>query len=193
MKRMGYRWAKIRGAYRLSRRSIARIIAAISAALLAFHTATTSLSPADEVLGRRAFNAMCVAFPLVDSMPPTEVHIAVSDRVFAELAELFLEFRPLVPSKRRAQSAIFSSMPPVAVRSHRPTRKAITVSTAAMITGLSESTIKRLDKDPKNTNYPGRNSTAKMLAAWAKMYKGDKLAAREVRASNRPCIGHGRS
>jgi len=97
MNRMGYRWAKIRGTYRLSRRSIARIIAAISA------------------------------------------------------------------------------------------------SAAAMITGLSESTIKRLDKDPKNTNYPGRNSTAKILAAWAKMYKGDKLAAREVRAANRPCIGHGRS
>ena len=193
MNRMGYRWAKIRGAYRLSRKSIARIIAAISAALLWFHTSTSALTPDDEALGRRAFNAMCVAFPLADSMPPTEVHVAVSDRVFAELAELFLVFRPLVPSGRRAQAALFGSMPPVAVRSHRPTRKAITVSAAAMITGLSESTIKRLDKDPKNTNYPGRNSTAKILAVWAKMYKGDKLAAREVRAANRPCIGHGRS
>ena len=79
MNRKGYRWAKIRGAYRLSRRSIARIIAAISAALLAFHTATSSPSPADEALGRRAFNAMCVAFPLADSMPPTEVHVAVDE------------------------------------------------------------------------------------------------------------------
>ena len=51
----GYRWAKIRGAYRLSRRSIARIIAAIFAALLAFHTATSALTPADEALRRRAF------------------------------------------------------------------------------------------------------------------------------------------
>ena len=45
MKRTGYRWAKIRGAYRLSRRSIARIIAAISAALFAFHAAAADLSP----------------------------------------------------------------------------------------------------------------------------------------------------
>ena len=60
---------------------------------------------------------------------------------------------------------------------------------AAAITGLSESTIKRLDKDPKNTNYPGRNATAKMLAAWAQLHKGDKFAAGEVRAANRPQLG----
>ena len=94
----------------------------------------------------------------------------------------------------RTSSPGQSRPPPVAVRARRyPTRKAIAVPMAAAITGLSESTIKRLDKDPKNTNYPGRNATAKMLAAWAKMYKWDKLAAREVRAANRPCIGHGRS
>ena len=51
MKRMGYIWAKIRGAYRLSRRSIAWIVAAISAALLAFHTATSALTPAAKRLG----------------------------------------------------------------------------------------------------------------------------------------------
>ena len=193
MKRKGYRWAKIRGAYRLSRRSIARIIAAISAALLWLHTSTSALTPDDEALSRRAFNAMCVAFPLADSMPPTEVCVAIGDHVFAELAELFFVFRSLVPSERRAWATRSGPMPPVAVRSRRPTRKAITVSAAARLTGLSESTIKRLDRDPKNTNYPGRNSTAKILAAWAKMYKGDKLAAREVRAANRPRLGHGRS
>ena len=49
MKRKGYGWAKIRGVYRLSRRSIARIIAAISAALFAFHAAAADLSPAVSV------------------------------------------------------------------------------------------------------------------------------------------------
>ena len=39
-------------------------------------------------------------------------------------------------------------------------RKTISIRLASEITGLSESTIKRLDKDPGNTNYPGRNSTA---------------------------------
>ena len=46
------KWAKIKGAYVLSRRNVARIIAAISAALLAFHTATAALSPQDEALRR---------------------------------------------------------------------------------------------------------------------------------------------
>ena len=69
MKRMGYGWAKIRGAYRLSRKSIARIIAAISAALLAFHAAAADLSSADEALRRRASGAMCRILPIEDSMP----------------------------------------------------------------------------------------------------------------------------
>lgn len=72
------------------------------------------------------------------------------------------------------------------------TRKAISIPRAAEITGLSESTIKRLDKDPKNTNYPGRNSTPQMLAAWAQLYSNGKIAAREVRAANRPLLGHAR-
>ena len=76
---------------------------------------------------------------------------------------------------------------------HYATRKSISVSQAAEITGLSESTIKRLDKDPKNTNYPGRNATAKILAAWAHLYRDGKIAAREVRAANRPMLGHVRS
>lgn len=69
------------------------------------------------------------------------------------------------------------------------TRKTLTIPQAAAITGLSESTIKRLDKDPKNTNYPGRNSTAKILAAWADIYRQDTIAAQEVRAANRPILG----
>ena len=94
MKRKGYRWAKILGAYRLSRRSIARIIATISAALLAFHTATTLLSPADEALRRRASGAMCRILPIEDSMPVGEPHVAVSDHIFVEFAEVFFGLRP---------------------------------------------------------------------------------------------------
>ena len=72
MKREGCRWAKIRGAYRLSRRSIARIIAAISAALLAFHAATSALTPADEALRRRASGAMCRILVKVMSLADDE-------------------------------------------------------------------------------------------------------------------------
>ena len=32
-----------------------------------------------------------------------------------------------------------------------------------------------------------------MLAAWAQLYRNGKIAAREVRAANRPLLGHVRS
>lgn len=68
-------------------------------------------------------------------------------------------------------------------------RKTISVRLASEITGLSESTIKRLDKDPGNSNYPGRNSTAKILAAWSELHGQDRLMRSEVRAANRPILG----
>ena len=74
-----------------------------------------------------------------------------------------------------------------------PTRKSLTVPMAARLTGLSESTIKRLDRDPRNTNYPGRNSTPEMLAAWARLYREGKFAAQTVRAANRPLLGSRRT
>ena len=107
MKRTGYGWAKIRGAYRLSRRSIARIIAAISAALLAFHAATTLLSPADEALRRRASGAMCRILPIEDSMPVGEPHVAVSDHIFVEFAEVFFGLRPFAASAVGARPVAF--------------------------------------------------------------------------------------
>ena len=73
---------------------------------------------------------------------------------------------------------------------HYATRKAISVRKAAKITGLSESTIKRLDKDPKNTKYPGRNVEEWILESWGTGYhKEEKIARREVRNANRPSLG----
>ena len=107
MKRMGYRWAKIRGAYRLSRRSIALIVAAISAALLAFHAAAADLTPADESLRRRASGAMCRILPIEDSMPAGEPHVAVSDHIFVEFAEVFFGLRPFAASAVGARPIAF--------------------------------------------------------------------------------------
>ena len=80
----------------LSRRNVSRIVAAISAAILAFHTATAALSPEDESFCRRASGAMCRVLGIEDSMPPGETRVAVSDHVFCELADLFFRFKPLV-------------------------------------------------------------------------------------------------
>jgi len=93
-----------------------------------------------------------------------------------ELDQMIAEFvaqKPIAPSGR-----------------HYPPRKTISVPKAAKITGLSESTIKRLDKDPKNTKYPGRNVEEWILESWGNIYhKGEKIARREVRNANRPLLG----
>ena len=187
-------WAKIRGAYVLSRRNIKRIIAAISAAVLAFSIATTALSADDESLSRRADAALCTILTIKDSLPSEVVRISVGDDLFSELAELFFMFKPLVPSETSAGRTVLARHVAVNTPPTRryQTRKTITIAQAAAITGLSKSTIKRLDKDPANTNYPGRNSTAEILMAWAQMHGRDKCAARGVRAANRPRLGHGR-
>ena len=87
--------------------------------------------------------------------------------------------------------AEFVAPKPIApLRRHYSPRKTISVPKAAKITGLSESTIKRLDKDPKNTKYPGRNVEEWILESWGTRYhKGEKIARREVRNANRPLLG----
>lgn len=76
---------------------------------------------------------------------------------------------------------------------HYATRQAISVPRAAKLAGVSESTIKRLDKAPKNTKYPGRNVDEYILEAWGKKYRpNEKIAKREVRAANRPLLGNKR-
>jgi len=197
-------WAKIKGAYVLSRRSIARIIAAIAAAIFALHAATAAPAHADEAFKHKMADAMCRILSIEDSLPLAESRVAVSDHVFNELVDVFFRSKPylnaanggLPPGKPSAPVCAVPAPPADTASSpvrRYPTRKAITVARAAEITGLSESTIKRLDKDPKNTNYPGRNTTVKILGAWARLHRESKLAAREVRAANRPRLGHVRS
>ena len=93
-------WAKIKGVFVHSRKNLARVIAALSAAILAFHTAAAPLSTDDESLCRRTSAAMCRLLPIEDSMPPGAARIAVNDCMFQEVAELFLRFRHLVPGGR---------------------------------------------------------------------------------------------
>lgn len=104
---------------------------------------------------------------------PYELPSSYTQEELNELAAKYEEQIPILSSNR-----------------HYPTRKAISVPRAAELAGLSQSTIKRLDKDPKNTKYPGRNVEEWILEAWGKNYhKGEKIAHREVRAANRPYRG----
>ena len=172
---------KIRGVYLLSRRSIARMVAAITAALLALYRAATAEG---EALVRRIHNATIALVTLDSQMVGRSVVAVVPDTLYLESKSLYLTLR-------RPHAAAAQRLRAVAPPRRYQARKAVSIAQAAAITGLSESTIKRLDRNPGNTNYPGRNSTAKILAAWAQLYRGGKLAARAVRDANRPRLGYG--
>ena len=119
-------WAKIKGVFILSRRNVARVIAALAAAILAFHTAAAPLSQDDESLCRRTSAAMCRLLPIEDSMPPETARITMNDHVFQEVAELFFKFRHLVPGgKSPPRGSPGGLAPPAAARiAERPATKA---------------------------------------------------------------------
>ena len=165
---------KIKGAYVLTLRNIKRMIAVLATVFSMLCPAATT---PDEVqlADRYAFASQCLMHMRGSLMSDAD-RIIVPDAQYREFKTLYLMKKP--PR---------GEIPHVSGKGRRySTRKTISIAMAARITGLGTSTIKRLDKDPKNTNYPGRNSSAKILAAWAQLYRGDKIAAREVRTANRP-------
>ena len=146
-------------------------------------------TPDDIVLASRLSNAAQMLMSMECSILSTaDARTAVSDVFYLESKSLYFRSRSLL-----AKHGHVALPEPVASRRRYRTRKTLSVAMAAKLTGLGESTIKRLDNDPKNTNYPGRNVNAKMLVAWARIYRENKLAASEVRAANRPRYGYGRS
>ena len=164
------------------------MIAAITAALVTLCNAATAES---QTLVRRIHNTTIALVTLDSQMVGRCASAVVPDSLYLESKALYLSLKSPVS----ATAAGLRPVPPAAAPSpvrHYSTRKALTSAQAADITGLSRSTIRRLDKDPGNTKYPGRNSTPQILAAWAQLYRASKFAAREVRAANRPRLGHGR-
>ncbi len=176
---------KIGGVYILTKRSIMRMIVAISAAFALFCASAASTDGiSDHVLANRYTTTINYLLTAKDTLVASSLAYTVVPE------PLYLESKALYLKARRPRGAIAKPAAPPG-RSYA-TRKTISVPLAAKITGLSESTIKRLDKDPKNTNYPGRNATAKMLAAWARLRMSDKRSVQEVRAANRPLLGRPR-
>ncbi len=163
------------------------MIAAITAALVSLYNVATADG---EALVRRIHNATIALVSLDSQMVGRAVLASVPDSLYLECKALYLMVRR--PHAAAAQPRPDACLQTAARPRRYQTRKAITVPQAAAITGLSESTIKRLDKNPGNTNYPGRNSTAEILAAWAMIHDRNKCAARGVRAANRPRLGRGR-
>ena len=153
------------------------MVAVIAAAFAAL--CGSAATPADMMLASRCANAAQALVSLRCSLAPRAPRVAVPDFVYLESKALYLMLK----------SSPVTALSAKPVRRYA-TRKAISVADAAAITGLGRTTIKRLDRDPKNTNYPGRNVSRRMLAAWARLYREGKLAAREVRAANRPSLGH---
>ena len=81
---------KIRGAYLLSRRSIARMVAAITAALLALYSAATAEG---EALVRRIHNATIALVTLDSQMVGRSVVAVVPDTLYLESKSLYLTLR----------------------------------------------------------------------------------------------------
>ena len=81
---------KIRGAYLLSRRSIARMVAAITAALLALCSAATAEG---EALVRRIHNATIALVTLDSQMVGRSVVAVVPDTLYLESKSLYLTLR----------------------------------------------------------------------------------------------------
>ena len=160
------------------------MIATITAAFASLCISASTL--ADITLANRYTNVTQLLLPLKCSLKRDTARTVVPDLLYIEGKTLYL--------RAKSSGVVPLRVVPAAAQGRRyAMRKTLTVPMAAAITGLSESTIKRLDKDPRNTNYPGRNASAKVLAAWANLYKGERIAVQEVRAANRPLLGHSRS
>ena len=156
-----------------------RILATIAAAFAAL--CVSANTPDEVLLASRYSNTAQSLLSLKCSLKCDTARTVVPDLLYIEGKALYIKAKSDGVQAAAAQGRRYA------------TRKTLTVAKTAAITGLSRSTIKRLDKNPRNTNYPGRNATAKILAAWAKLYKGERIAVREVRAANRPLLGHSRS
>ena len=157
------------------------MIKAIAAAFAALCVSASTLG--DMTLAGRYANAAQSLMPLKCSLKRDAARTVVPDLLYLEGKALYLKARSSVAVTKRGP-------PATAAQGRRyATRKTLTIAQAAAITGLGRSTIKRLDKDPGNTNYPGRNATAKILAAWAQLRREGKIAVRAVRAANRPALG----
>lgn len=66
------------------------------------------------------------------------------------------------------------------------TRAAISFKRAAELSGLSERTIKNLEKDPKNSAYPGRNVSEHAFLAWSVGYQTEKAKRHWANMTNHP-------
>ena len=192
------KWAKIKGAYVLSRRNVARIIAAISAALLAFHTATAALSSQDEALRRRVLAVMGSAAIIDRTLPPGDSRIAVSDEVFEEFAEMFLLFRHLLhgdASRPCAKRLVPVSAPAVKARTRRQHPGELRQEDVAEVFGVTRQTVARwealqTEDGPGNTSNPWGyyrslrlnpelKGAFEILSNQAKSYLSAKVAARK--------------
>lgn len=112
----------------------------------------------EELYAKRLFEAMNNMFFIIDEF---NIHVAVDS------------IRNTSP--RLAPSA----------RAYK-TRAAISFKRAAELSGLTDRTIKNLEKDPKNSGYPGRNVPEHAFLAWALGYQTEKVKKHWANMMNHP-------
>ena len=78
-----------------------------------------------------------------------------------------------------------SGSPAKASRAYK-TRANISFKRAAELSGFTDRTIKNLEKDPKNSGYPGRNVPEHAFLAWALGYQLEKVKKHWANMMNHP-------
>lgn len=68
------------------------------------------------------------------------------------------------------------------------TRAAISFKRAAELSGFSPRTLQNLEKDPKNSGYPGRNIPEHAFLAWALGYQTEKVKKHWANLANHPIV-----
>lgn len=83
----------------------------------------------------------------------------------------------------RQQKARAASLSP---RQRYKTRANISFKRAAELSGFAPRTLQNLEKDPKNSGYPGRNVPEHAFLAWALGYQSEKVKKHWANMMNHP-------
>lgn len=95
------------------------------------------------------------------------------------------DFNVYVDAHPVAAKVVRSVAAPTSARAYR-TRAAITLDRAAELSGFSKRTIQNLEREPKNSKYPGRNIPENAFIAWALGYQTEKVKKHWANMINHP-------
>lgn len=98
----------------------------------------------------------------------------------------YYDFTTAALDKCEAESTTGTTRDARKPQTHYRARAAISFKRASLLSGFSERTIKNLEKDPKNSAYPGRNVSEYAFLAWSVGYQAEKVKRHWANMINHP-------